>query len=96
MHDALRQHEKEIRFGIDMNDNEIIEGLVRYFEISGLGIPEKDDDLFLGGLLDSFGTIEFLEHIESVFPVRIGPDEVSLEKFRTISLVRDLIKQKIS
>ena len=55
-----------------------------------------DDSLFESGLIDSLGFIKLLEYIEKQFNIKIDMSEVTMDKFGTINVIEQLIKQKLN
>ena len=50
-----------------------------------LHVPSPETDLLETGLLDSLTFVQLLFHIEQEFGVTVGPDELEIENFRSVS-----------
>lgn len=51
------------------------------------------DDLFMKGLLDSFGVVEFLTFLEKTFGVTVPAEDVMTENLHSIDAVNALVKR---
>lgn len=58
----------------------------------GLPAPEPDADLIEGGVLDSLALVELLVAIESHFGIQIPPEQLEVERFRTLERLALLVR----
>jgi acyl carrier protein len=59
------------------------------------GIELKaDDSLLTTGLLDSLGVMQLINFIEEAFDVSVAPEDVTIENFRTISVIAEYISRQ--
>ncbi|NJN81450.1 MAG: acyl carrier protein [Caldilineaceae bacterium] len=55
-----------------------------------------DDDLLIGGVLDSLAIIRLVEFIERELGRSVGPEDITIENFRTVgSIVKYLGKNGV-
>lgn len=59
--------------------------------------PEVRDDapLIEAGVLDSFGMIALVIHIEEEFGIKVPPEEATVGRFRSISSIAAYIEMKL-
>ena len=55
-----------------------------------------DDNLMLGGHIDSLGVIKLVNFLEQQFGVKIRPGEITLKNFKTVNLMVDFIDRKLA
>ena len=55
-----------------------------------------ETSLFVPGVLDSFGMIEFLTALEGEFNIKISNEDLIPENFRTIKVTAQLIKEYLA
>ena len=55
-------------------------------------IANEDDNLLTGGLIDSLGMMRLVDFIEQNFDLRVRPEDVTIENFRTISAIATYIR----
>ncbi len=69
----------------------VMEKLFKDFFSNEFGLDENetsnDSSLFISGTLDSLDVLRLITFIESSFPIKVKPFEVSLETFDTINLL---------
>jgi methoxymalonate biosynthesis acyl carrier protein len=53
--------------------------------------PAPDADLFEAGILDSLAFIDLVVFLEQEFGLRISPDELEPENFRSITRIADFV-----
>lgn len=59
------------------------------------GVDVKDgDDIFVMGVVNSLFAMQLVEFIERRFNVEIGPDDLSMDNFRTINAITALVERK--
>lgn len=52
------------------------------------------DDLLVDGIIDSLGVVRLVGFVESMFGVRIPPEEMVVDNFRTIAVLGDHIEAR--
>jgi len=55
-----------------------------------------DDSLLVGGLVDSLGIMRLVNFIEEHFNIRVPPEHVTIEHFRSIRVIAEYIESRIS
>ncbi len=53
-----------------------------------------DDELLLAGIIDSLGVTRLIAFVESEFDVRVPARDVTIENFRTISVLAEYLSTK--
>lgn len=53
------------------------------------------DDLLERGIVDSFGLLEVLGHIESTFNLRVADEDITEDNFKSISSICGYVARKI-
>jgi acyl carrier protein len=56
--------------------------------------PGRDEDLFALGVLDSLAFVDLLLHLEREFGVAIAPEDVDLERFRSIERIAGFVAER--
>lgn len=82
-----------------MRREEYIKKIAEYIDknhAAGKNIKEvkKDDLLFEKGIIDSFGAVQLVSHLESEFGVTIEPEELVRENLMTIEAIAGLLEKK--
>ena len=54
----------------------------------------EDDNLLTGGLIDSLGIMRLVDYIEQSFSLRVRPEDVTIEHFRTINTIAAYINER--
>ena len=52
-----------------------------------------DDNLLIGGLVDSLGIMRLINFIEQNFNMRVPPEDVTIEHFRSIRVIAEYIEK---
>ena len=52
-----------------------------------------DDNLLIGGLVDSLGIMRLINFIEQNFNMRVPPEDVTIEHFRSIRVIAEYIER---
>jgi acyl carrier protein len=55
-----------------------------------------DDNLLLGGLVDSLGIMRLVNFIEQSFKIRVPPEDVTIEHFRSIRVIAEYIESRVA
>ena len=61
-----------------------------FAEHLNLRVPGRDTDLFDEGILDSLGFVDMLLHLEREFGLKVAPDQLDFDTFRTIRSIAQL------
>jgi acyl carrier protein len=74
------------------------EALIKYIqtEVNPKAKVDAQTDLLAGEVLDSLGILAIIGFVEDRYGFDIEPEEVSLESFRTVSAIRQLVANKLS
>lgn len=73
-----------------------IEHTVRTFLAGHFGSHElrQDEDIFAAGYVTSMFAMQLVLFIEQQYGLRIGPEDLILDNFRTIDAIADLIRRR--
>jgi acyl carrier protein len=55
-----------------------------------------DDNLLIGGLVDSLGIMQLISFIEQNFNIRVPPEDVTIEHFRSIRVISEYIESRVT
>jgi methoxymalonate biosynthesis acyl carrier protein len=55
--------------------------------------PTPDTDLFASGLVSSLFAMELVGYVEETFDVVVGPDDLRLDTFRTVTSMTALVRR---
>lgn len=58
------------------------------------GPLNPESPLFSSGIVDSFALVSLMTHIESLAGIRVGPDEVTLDNFDSVSRILSYVGRK--
>jgi D-alanine--poly(phosphoribitol) ligase subunit 2 len=64
-----------------------------FAEVTGMEPPAPDADLIEGGLLDSLALVELLFAIEQELGTQIPPEQLEVERFRTLERLAELVAE---
>jgi acyl carrier protein len=53
-----------------------------------------DDNLLLGDLVDSLGVMRLVNFIEQRFSIRVPPEDVTIEHFRSIRVIAEYVESR--
>lgn len=53
-----------------------------------------EDDLLDGSILDSFAILQIMTHLEEIYGIEIGNDEIVAENIGSIRKLADFVKRK--
>lgn len=56
--------------------------------------PAPDADLFAEGVLDSLALVDLLLHLEREFAIAIAPEDVDLERFRSVAEIARFVAER--
>ena len=56
-------------------------------------LPDREDSLFLSGVLDSFSLVDFVTLLETECGIRISDDELRPENFDTLAKVEAFVER---
>jgi acyl carrier protein len=54
--------------------------------------PQTDTDLVETGVLDSLALVELLVAVEEQFGIRFAPEELEIERFRSVAALVELVE----
>jgi acyl carrier protein len=57
----------------------------------GSAVSDPDTDLVQSGLLDSLALVELLVAVEQEFSITFAPDELEIERFRSVRTLAELV-----
>jgi methoxymalonate biosynthesis acyl carrier protein len=60
----------------------------------GTDVPDPETDLVQLGLLDSLALVELLVAVEQEFSITFAPDELEIERFRSLRALGDLVDSR--
>jgi acyl carrier protein len=55
-----------------------------------------DDNLLIGGLVDSLGVMRLVSFIEQNYGIRVSPEDVTIEHFRSIRVISEYIESRLA
>jgi acyl carrier protein len=64
------------------------------FPMARVYTVDESDNLLEKGIVDSFGLLEVLGHIESTFKMRVADEDITEDNFRSISSISGYIARK--
>jgi methoxymalonate biosynthesis acyl carrier protein len=78
------------------HDNEDVKAVIRSFLVRSINIPDlaDDDDLFATGLVNSLFAVQLTTFIEKRFKLDIGPDDLEISNFKSLSAATDFVLKK--
>ena len=56
-------------------------------------LPDREDSLFLSGVLDSFSLVDFVTLLETECGIRISDDDLRPENFDTVAKVEAFVER---
>jgi acyl carrier protein len=75
--------------------NQLKEFIVAEFgEDKELQALAPDDDLIRQGIVDSMGVLQVVNFIEQTYGAQVADEEITVENFRTINAIANLVSQK--
>ncbi len=54
-----------------------------------------DEDLLLGGIIDSLGVTRLIAYLEDTAKITIPPEDVTLENFQTLSAIHAYVATRV-
>ncbi|NMC73253.1 MAG: acyl carrier protein [Geobacteraceae bacterium] len=72
----------------------IEEQLTTYFRENFAADVDDETALIDSGLIDSMGVMELVEYLERSFGIEMDMDDLTVERFGTISAIAQLITEK--
>ena len=55
-----------------------------------------DDNLLIGGLVDSLGIMRLISFIEQSFKIRVPPEDVTIQHFRSIRVIAEYVDSRVT
>ncbi len=75
--------------------NQLKEFIVAEFgEDKELQALTPDDDLIRQGVVDSMGVLQVVNFIEQTYGTQVADEEITVENFRTINAIANLVSKK--
>ena len=62
----------------------------------GVDVPSPETDLLETGRLDSLGVVELLFQLEQRFGIRIDPDDLEVDHFRSLAAIAAFIAARVA
>lgn len=80
----------------DLDD--LDEALIKYIraEVNPKANVDVDTDLLAGEVMDSLGILAIIGFVEDRYGIEIEPEEVSIDSFRTVMAIRQLVAEKLT
>lgn len=72
----------------------IEEQLTTYFRENFAADVDGDTALIESGLIDSMGVMELVEYLERSFGIEMDMDDMTVDRFGTITAIKHLITEK--
>jgi acyl carrier protein len=72
----------------------IEEQLVTYFRENFAADVDGATPLIESGVIDSMGVMELVEYLENSFGIEMDMDDLTVDRFGTITAIRQLIDEK--
>ncbi|HOP41411.1 MAG TPA: acyl carrier protein [Geobacteraceae bacterium] len=72
----------------------IEEQLINYFRENFVADVDSNTALIESGLIDSMGVMELVEYLERSFGVEMDMDDLTVDRFGTITSIKQLITEK--
>ena len=77
-----------------MDTKEILTQYISQQLLDGHENIDFEENLLTSGMIDSHGIMRLVAHIEETFGFQVSPIDITLENFRTITLIADYIHRK--
>ena len=74
-----------------MDTKELLREYISQQLLDGHENLDVEDNLLTTGMIDSHGVMRLLVYIEETFGLQVPPIDITIENFRTISLMTDYI-----
>ena len=72
----------------------VLDFLKERSEDAGAAPPQRDDDPFKLGVLDSFALVEFLTIVEDNCGIKIPDSDVNAANFQSIAVIENYLEQR--
>ena len=74
-----------------MDAKELLRRYISQQILDGRENLDVEENLLTSGMIDSHGIMRLLVYIEETFGLQVPPIDITLENFRTITLIADYI-----
>ena len=74
-----------------MNTKELLRQYISQQLLDGHENLDVEENLLTSGMIDSHGIMRLIAYIEETFDLQVPPIDITLENFRTITLMADYI-----
>ena len=75
---------------------EVLKGFIERKFLEDDATVAFDDDLLMGGLIDSLGVIHLVTFLQEEYSVTISPADITVENFSTINTIADYLQTRIN
>ena len=76
-----------------MDTKELLRQYISQQLLDGYDHLDVEENLLTTGMIDSHGIMRLVVYIEETFGLQVPPIDITLENFRTISLIADYINR---
>lgn len=76
-----------------MDTKELLRQYISQQLLEGHDNLNVDENLLTTGMIDSHGIMRLIVYIEEIFGLQVPPIDITLENFRTITLISDYINR---
>ncbi|HYF51855.1 MAG TPA: phosphopantetheine-binding protein [Planctomycetota bacterium] len=74
--------------------NAVVEYLSREANLPAGGLTSDDHDLIADGIIDSFGLLGLIAHLESRFKLQIDASDIDPANFNTVARIVNVIQKR--
>jgi len=74
-----------------LNTKELLRQYISQQLLDGHENLDVEENLLTSGMIDSHGIMRLIAYIEETFDLQVPPIDITLENFRTITLMADYI-----
>ena len=81
---------------LPLHTDRIRQFVLEQFPLARQGELQDDDSLINGQIIDSLGTIDLVEFLESTFGITLSDEELVADNFESIRSIAELVASKLS
>jgi acyl carrier protein len=74
-----------------LDTKELLRRYISHHLLDGHDNLDVEENLLTSGMIDSHGIMRLIAYIEETFGLQVPPIDITLENFRTITLIADYI-----
>jgi len=82
-----------------MSEGDLRQGLREFIShellMDETAVLDDDQELLLDGTIDSLGATRLVGHIEGTWSIKIPPEDVTVENFRTIATMAGYVERRV-